>query len=911
MAQTKLPTNPPTTLREYLQQTEDAISKGNLDDALARCQNVLAQYVESLEAQRLLGEVYLAQGKLDEAQQSFDWVLTNDPENVLVYCDRALVSENLSDFDTALDCYQQAYELSRGNSQIREEFNKLSSRAGQQGFMFSRAGLARLYMRGDLFTQSIQEWEAVLAITPDRLDARIGLLETLWRDGLYERAEQLARQVLLDVPSCLKALLLLAYITSSRDLRQSQDLLKRAEAMDPDLQLAQELFADLLSSQSNANEPFLSLLKRAPVTLTLPGQEESALGQMARQSSSPSHPSWPGLDVPQQSSSSPSHPSWPGIQTSQEPQGNSSPSWPGLDAPQQSSSSPSHPSWPGLDVPQQPTSSSRPSWPGLQFDAEAPHQSTQESAPSQPGSTPSQELKAGASSTWEWPGSDLPASAESSKPGQPDLNAMLTEARKHLSPDVKAGEHDPNVTPWIHSELSQEDRQKLSALNEQPGTSSPAISENPFAFMPPPSSPGNPTSGLWSAPPADGSGPSAPPPWLGMLSQDDRQQMSGMGVAPQDVSDAPALADPQVSAEMEKLEQPSAEPVVPEEQTKPTDAPVPPPSTLAPDNDEDDDSFGPAWLKSIGAASMELSREMPAIPARPQPTPVEPPKPKEPEIEAPVSQEPVIQPGPAPSDLFTQPTPAPSDLFAQPEPSQPDVPFSDPSDPWAFPGNLSSQPGDSNGMPEWANQLLTPSGGAQDQAAPSWLDQLSHNASAQPMPEPPAPEPTLPDQEQPSEHSVVASLEDLEKSLYSQGFVPLEPNSLSSLVQGQGGGEEPGQEFPVSQQEPHFPQESVPPSPFSEPDFLQELQDWRSQKESQESSLSSALAALTGMNSQPQSEEPVVPPQVPVSPVQPEQPEWASMLGAAPASGPLAQPEQPSWLAPQYLLRSSRSSRRG
>src|SRR2546426_6539215 len=156
-----------TTLRDYLQTTEDAISSGRVEEALTNCQYILTHFPASLEAQRLLGEVYLAQGQLQEAQQTFDWVLTNDPENVIAYCDRALISERMEDLDTALDCYQQAYELSRGNSQIRQEFNALSAKVGQQDFMFSRAGLARLYMRGDLLPQAMQEWEAVLNASPD------------------------------------------------------------------------------------------------------------------------------------------------------------------------------------------------------------------------------------------------------------------------------------------------------------------------------------------------------------------------------------------------------------------------------------------------------------------------------------------------------------------------------------------------------------------------------------------------------------------------------------------------------------------------------------------------------------------------------------------------------------------------
>jgi len=252
-------------LRDYLQQTEDALSSSRIDDALASCQQVLSHFPGSLEAQRLLGEIYLAQGHLEEAQQTFDWVLTSDPENVVTYCDRALISERLSDFDTALDCYQQAYELSRGNSQIRQEFNSLSSKVGQPDFMFSRAGLARLYMRGDLLTQAIQEWEVVLAATPDRLDARTGLLEAYWREEQFDRVEQLAKQILDENPSCLKALLLLAHTTAPRNLEQARELIKKAEILDPELVMAHDLFSDFMAREPN--DPFLALLKKSPITL--------------------------------------------------------------------------------------------------------------------------------------------------------------------------------------------------------------------------------------------------------------------------------------------------------------------------------------------------------------------------------------------------------------------------------------------------------------------------------------------------------------------------------------------------------------------------------------------------------------------------------------------------------------------
>lgn len=251
------------TLRDRIIHLEDAISAGRIDEAMDDCQQLRASYPDALEIQRLLGEVYLAQGRLEEAQQAFDWILINDPENVIVYCDRALICEHQSDIETALDCYQQAYELSRGNSQILGEFNALSKRTGQQAFMLSRAGLARLYMRGNLLTQAAQEWEAVLSATPDRLDARLGLLETCWREGFYNDAERMASSILEEVPQCLKALLLLAHVVSANNMQRARDLVAQAEKLDPELTMAQDLFSDVISGQPN--DPFLRLINKGPL----------------------------------------------------------------------------------------------------------------------------------------------------------------------------------------------------------------------------------------------------------------------------------------------------------------------------------------------------------------------------------------------------------------------------------------------------------------------------------------------------------------------------------------------------------------------------------------------------------------------------------------------------------------------
>ena len=236
-----------TTLRDMLRLAEDDIGAGRPADALTRCQHILTHYPEMLESHRVLGEAYLALNQTKEAFQAFDQVLVSDPENTLAYCGRALISHQLGDYDSALDCYYQACELSLGNRQLRLEFRRLAGQANQPDFVLSRVGLARLYMRGDLLAHAIREWEQILQSDPERIDAHLGLAETLWRDEQPERAAERCTIILEAVPFCLKAQLLLGEIAyRARRHEEARQYLEQARRQDPDGRMARELFSDAL-----------------------------------------------------------------------------------------------------------------------------------------------------------------------------------------------------------------------------------------------------------------------------------------------------------------------------------------------------------------------------------------------------------------------------------------------------------------------------------------------------------------------------------------------------------------------------------------------------------------------------------------------------------------------------------------
>jgi tetratricopeptide (TPR) repeat protein len=816
-----------TMLRDYLQETEDAISNGRYEDALARCQHILDQFPDALEVQRLVGEVYLAQGQLDEAQQSFDWVLTNDPENVIVYCDRALVCERRADYDTALDCYQQAYELSRGNSHIRHEFNKLSAKVGQQGFMFSRAGLARLYMRGDLLTQAIQEWETVLVSSPDRLDARTGLLEAYWREGLNHRVEELATQILRDVPGCIKALLLLAYVTSASDIQKAQDYLKRAAALDPDFVIAQDLFADLIAGKPN--DPFLAVLKRTPATLAQKEATQSAPG------GSRSEEAFPMPNGAQSVSAS-------GVSA------HSSPSWPGLDS------------------------------------RNGEHTFSQPQIDTQPAgeeSDPSPWTRDSLAHLNAWNRSDQPEPARASAPQE------VQDWTAYLSADADQQENSWETSSAGLASDTQEDAQPAPWLPEQDagrseeGEPAPLPSFESFDSWSAKSTTSEDTNNIWSSTTREPSLSSAPA-WLNMLTQGERRQMGNDQAAPsfpgeQKIGEeTPGVQHSPVSPSNASFVQEQAK--TSSNLSAQKEEEVESIAALPVFGDDDDESFfGPEWLKSLGA--MESDEDEVAAPA----PPVASVESVQSTIQAqqPVAEETwyVSGPGTTPEQEETSGSSGEEGPGKTAQVKQDDVTSiwgqsreatetfttQDEDALWqqsSWEEAIRAAQAEQSTGNTWEESVqrvtpeseVAPIASSRDPFNDVDLASLSQALGS-------AGNGENAETSRPSEHDLLQALEKLEQDLRSKGFVTLEPNTLSTLAKSQ---------------------EAVPPpSPATE----------QAQEMSQEPTLSSALAELGNLfqPSEPSEQLPAASVQPP--PSQTGEPEWIASLRASATSLPPATEE--------------------
>ncbi|HUY77197.1 MAG TPA: tetratricopeptide repeat protein, partial [Ktedonobacterales bacterium] len=242
-----------TTLTESLGAIETEIAAGQAERALARCQEIQTRYPRALAVQRVLGEAWLALRKPREALGALDRTLAGNPEDVRACCARAIVHQMHGDAAAALSWYRRACDVRPDDQALRATYLEMASQIGQPAYRPTRVGLARLYLRGGLFTHAIREWELLLAERADLLDAQVGLMETLWRAGRLTQADEWARRTLVNAPSCEKALLISAIIAhDAEQTDEAERLMQRVSLLDPDQRMAQALFADRLAAGDRA-----------------------------------------------------------------------------------------------------------------------------------------------------------------------------------------------------------------------------------------------------------------------------------------------------------------------------------------------------------------------------------------------------------------------------------------------------------------------------------------------------------------------------------------------------------------------------------------------------------------------------------------------------------------------------------
>jgi len=231
------------SLQSAFDAARRALDTGAADKAVAVARYILAHYPRNIEAQRLLGEALLNAGDAEAAAEAFERVLDADPESVAAYYGRGLAFAARGDRAAAVRSFERALEIQPNLAELRTQLIRMYGETPNSSpqLRLSRAGLARLYTRGGMYGQAVDEFRAIEA-EADRPDVEAALAEALWRDGQEDEAAAYCRETLERRLDLLKPRLLLGYLLYAGGQPEGEELWRAAAQQDPTLTVARGLF---------------------------------------------------------------------------------------------------------------------------------------------------------------------------------------------------------------------------------------------------------------------------------------------------------------------------------------------------------------------------------------------------------------------------------------------------------------------------------------------------------------------------------------------------------------------------------------------------------------------------------------------------------------------------------------------
>ncbi len=232
------------TLQSAYELMREAVGSGEHERLAGIARHVLSVFPQNLKAKLYLGEALIAGNALAEARELFEEVCDSDPENIVAQVGLSTVAEREGDLAAATKYLERAMEIRPDMGELRPRLLNLYQRTARHDVYLhlSRSGLARLFMRSHAYSQAIPEFHQMALANPNHREHVVALAEALWRNGDETEAHEICQEVLLQAPQLLKANLIEARYQSSRDSVVSNKCWERAQALDPLLETADELF---------------------------------------------------------------------------------------------------------------------------------------------------------------------------------------------------------------------------------------------------------------------------------------------------------------------------------------------------------------------------------------------------------------------------------------------------------------------------------------------------------------------------------------------------------------------------------------------------------------------------------------------------------------------------------------------
>ena len=225
------------SLRAYNREIDSMIDQGRLDEAIAHCRHILSKFPKHIDTYRLLGKCYLENNQNSNASDIFQRVLSAIPDDFIAHVGMSVIREEEGNLATAVQHMEKAFERQPYNNEIQIELRRLyGKRDGIEPpkVRLTQGALARMYIRGDLIKQGINELRTAISESPDRYDLKTLLAETYLVGDQLANAIDLASDILKKYPFNLISNRIMARSLKTHDHPQEMAICtKRLYALSP------------------------------------------------------------------------------------------------------------------------------------------------------------------------------------------------------------------------------------------------------------------------------------------------------------------------------------------------------------------------------------------------------------------------------------------------------------------------------------------------------------------------------------------------------------------------------------------------------------------------------------------------------------------------------------------------------
>ncbi|HEV2405785.1 MAG TPA: tetratricopeptide repeat protein, partial [Ktedonobacterales bacterium] len=178
---------------QALRDIENYVAHGLLTAAIEECLRVMEIAPQYLDVHLMLGEVYVRQGKVEQAVAKY-----------AILVDSYLVNNRLDD---AISTYRRILQLEPNNTIYRVKLIELLSRQGRTDEVLAeRMAAADSYLRLGYADRAIQEYEQALFANPNNVQVRLNYAQALLKANRAQLAVQEYQHVLQADPTNMSAL---------------------------------------------------------------------------------------------------------------------------------------------------------------------------------------------------------------------------------------------------------------------------------------------------------------------------------------------------------------------------------------------------------------------------------------------------------------------------------------------------------------------------------------------------------------------------------------------------------------------------------------------------------------------------------------------------------------------------------